>query len=557
MVSHHAPARRRRRIDVEGQAIQPGSILAGRYRIDDLVGEAAGSTTWRAFDKILNRSVSIRALAADDPRCEAFLDAARRSTAVSDPRFLPVLDAVPDEDGIAYVVREWTRGLPLSVLLREGPLPSKRAATIVGEVAEALAQAHDAGMPHRAINPSTVLIKDTGAVRITGLGTEHALRAAAPAPDPEAADDPNLDTATRQAGEQVDVRALGRVLYACLVARWPGGRGFGLPPAPTEHGRLLRPRQVRAGVSREADHVCDRVLGQPPRHHAPALTTPRDIADELTRVEDEESLLDDSQGTGEIGLLPIAAGNGDPVGPPALLPTRPRPAPKPRQPTRLERSREMARQATEGHRKLIWLGIVLLVALATVVAFVVGRQSAEEVPLTDGSSADSAGLGGVVEEELAIKGIADFDPLGDDGEENSEEAALTVDGKADTYWYTSYYESPDFGNYKPGVGLRVDLGSAQEVTGVEIFFDTAPTTYELYTIPPGATEPPSAAPTETDDWIAQSEAQQGDLESEYQLTTPVTTRYVLLWLTRLPPEPGVEGHWRGFVNELTIKGPAT
>ncbi|MGH3452825.1 MAG: protein kinase family protein, partial [Nocardioidaceae bacterium] len=212
---------------MEGQAIQPGSILAGRYRIDDLVGEAAGSTTWRAFDQILNRSVSIRAVASDDPRRAAFLEAARRSTAVSDPRFLPVLDAVPDEDGIAYVVREWSRGLPLSVILREGPLPSQRGATIVAEVAEALAYAHEAGMPHRAINPSTVLVKDNGAVRITGLGTEYALRAAAPAPSPDAADDPAADAAARHAGEQVDVRALGRVLYACLVARWPGGRGFG------------------------------------------------------------------------------------------------------------------------------------------------------------------------------------------------------------------------------------------------------------------------------------------------------------------------------------------
>ena len=112
---------------MEGLAIQPGSILAGRYRIDDLVGEAAGSTTWRAFDQILNRSVSIRAVAADDPRLPAFLDAARRSTAVSDPRFLPVLDAVADEDGIAYVVREWSRGLPLSVILREGPLPDRKS----------------------------------------------------------------------------------------------------------------------------------------------------------------------------------------------------------------------------------------------------------------------------------------------------------------------------------------------------------------------------------------------------------------------------------------------
>jgi serine/threonine protein kinase len=547
---------------VEGHAIQPGSILAGRYRVDDLVGEAAGSTTWRAFDGILNRSVSIRAVAADDPRCAAFLDAARRSTAVSDPRFLPVLDAVPDEDGIAYVVREWSRGLPLSVILREGPLPSRRAAAIVGEVAEAIGVAHEVGMPHRAINPSTVLVKDNGAVRITGLGTEHALRAAAPAPTPHAADDPNAAAAARHAGEQVDIRALGRVLYACLVARWPGGRGFGLPPAPTEHGRLLRPRQVRAGVSRDADTVCDRILGQPPRHHATPLTLPREIAEELSRVEDDDSMLGDTEITlgGEVGLLPIASGNGVPNGPPpALLPTRPRPAPPPRQPTRLERSREIARQATEGHRKLIWLGIALLIVIATLVSFVVGRQSAEPPLVSDEPTGSASGTGGVPVEPLDVRSVADFDPLGDDGSEYPENAPLVMDGDRETSWATSYYESPVFGNLKDGVGLVIDLGTAQRVTDVNIRFDTGPTTYEIYTTASEGSVPPAAAPTDTGDWDPQGEPQQAteNQYNQYSLAAPVTTRYVLLWLTRLPPEPGVVGHWRGFVNEVTVEGPAT
>lgn len=544
---------------MEGQEIQPGSVLAGRYRVDDLVGEAAGSTTWRAFDKILDRSVSIRALAADDPRSGAFLDAARRSTAVADPRFLPVLDAVPNENGIAYVVREWSRGLPLSIILREGPLSGQRAAAIVSEVAEALAMAHEAGMPHRAINPSTVLVKDTGAVRITGLGTEHALRAAAPAPDPNAAADPDLDAAARQAGEQVDVRAIGRILYACLVARWPGGRGFGLPPAPTEHGRLLRPRQVRAGVSRDIDRVCDRILGQPPRHHETPLTTPRDIVDELALVEDEESVLDTEVTMGgEVGLLPVAAGNGGPDGaPPALLPTRPRPAPKSRPPTRLERSREMARHATEGHRKLIWLGIVLLVVLATVVSFVVGRQSADQTATPDDSRI-GAPAGGIEVQKLAVN-VDDFDPQGDPPyEENGEEARLAIDNDKTTAWTTKSYRSySTLGNLKDGVGLLVDLGQVSIVTDMHIEFGATPTSYEIWATPPDATEPPTVAPPETPngesvDWVFASDKVDAGPASDLSLDRRLNTRYLLLWLTDLPPESADE--YRGVVSELTVKG---
>jgi serine/threonine protein kinase len=543
---------------VEGHTIQPGSILAGRYRVDDLVGEAAGSTTWRAFDKILNRSVSIRAVAADDPRCPAFLDAARSSTAVSDPRFLPVLDAVPDEDGITYVIREWSRALPLSVILREGPLPSRRAAAIVGEVAEALAVAHDVGMPHRAINPSTVLVKENGAVRITGLGTEHALRAAAPAPKPNAADDPTVDAAARHAGEQVDVRALGRIFYACLVARWPGGRGFGLPPAPTEHGRLLRPRQVRAGVSRDADRVSDRILGQPPHHHATPLTTAREIADELARVEDDDWMLADTEVTGEVGTLPAAAGNGGPLGPPALLPTRPRPAPPPRQLSRMERSRDLARQATEGHRKLIWLGIVLLVVLATLIGILVGRQSADEPTASAGGGrGDGAGTTEAVELEAQA---SSFDPPPDGtGEENGEEAHLAVDGDPDTSWTTkSYYTYSELGHLKDGVGLLIDLGDDLTVTDVTIDFGASPTSYEIWASPEGTTKapklPPPASPDGTSDvWKSAFAKIDSASRSSVSLDPSIKTRYLLLWLTDLPVES--PGKYRGVVDEVTIEGP--
>ena len=79
---------------MDGHHLQPGMTLAGRYRIEDLVGEVAGARSWRAMDTILNRSVGIQALPSDDPRTTAFLEAARQSTAVPDPRFLRVLDAV-------------------------------------------------------------------------------------------------------------------------------------------------------------------------------------------------------------------------------------------------------------------------------------------------------------------------------------------------------------------------------------------------------------------------------------------------------------------------------
>ena len=62
------------------------------------------------------------------------------------------------------------------------------------------------------------------------------------------------------------------------------GPAFGLPNAPTVGRRWMTPRQVRAGVSPALDNVCDQILGDPPRHHAPAITTAGGIVTALTKV---------------------------------------------------------------------------------------------------------------------------------------------------------------------------------------------------------------------------------------------------------------------------------
>src|SRR5690606_11682125 len=65
------------------------------------------------------------------------------------------------------------------------------------------------------------------------------------------------------------------VLYAALTGRWPGNSHCPMPAAPSGHGLVLRPRQVRAGVPRVLDQLCDGVLN--PAHAVPGQT-PTDAA---------------------------------------------------------------------------------------------------------------------------------------------------------------------------------------------------------------------------------------------------------------------------------------
>ena len=223
-------------------SIRPGDVLADRYRLVDRLRESGNGRFWRAHDRVLERHVALHVIAADDDRAEGLLAAARRSATILDPHILRVLDAERSA-GLCYVVNEWGSGTSLDIMLAAGgELSPRRAAWVVGEVAAACARAHAADVPHGRLNPENVLIDTSGAVRVIGWCVDAALHGR---PTGRTAD---------------DVADLAGLLYAALTGRWAGPSSSAVPPAPTDHGRVLRPRQVRAGIPRDLDALCDEVL---------------------------------------------------------------------------------------------------------------------------------------------------------------------------------------------------------------------------------------------------------------------------------------------------------
>jgi serine/threonine protein kinase len=231
-------------------SMHAGDVLAERYRLDDLLAENGNGRFWRAHDLVLHRPVAVHILDADDERAEPVLEAARRAGPVINRRLLRVLDAEV-LDGRCYVVNEWGQGDSLDILLtREGPLPPRRAAWIVAEVADTLAEAHAAGVAHGRLVPENVLIDLHGQVRIIGFGVDAALHGLPP---------------DRIGVDEIDLTAL---LYCALTGKWPGVSRSQVPPAPEVHGAVLRPRRVRAGIPRTLDALCDRVLNPGHADHA-------------------------------------------------------------------------------------------------------------------------------------------------------------------------------------------------------------------------------------------------------------------------------------------------
>ncbi len=574
-----------------------GTVLAARYRLEELLAGSGPAITWRAFDQVLSRSVLVHLLAPGDESEAELMAAARRASVATDSRFLRVLDAVPggsaagpgaDPELGSYIVCEYATGQSLELILTQGPLSGLEAGWIVREVADALSGVHSLGLHHLRISPETVIITPTGNVKIVGLLIEAALRPAATEPihDPG---NPVL----------VDVADLGRLLYASLVCRWPGGPAHGLAEAPTSGRRWLSPRQVRAGVSPALDDVCDQVLGDPPRHRAEPITDANALVNALTKVlgaadasgdlerrlrqpvprvgvhqpgtatpvstlldqptELTPVLRDDAPplatghagtgpGQGRSGLAPAItrAAAHDQASVTTTVIRTPVPDRAPAQP------RKPRRQPRYWIALLVGL-VVLLCGLALVAGLVLSAQlgaAPDPRPSATPARPTAARPSAAV---LPISTARDFDPQGaDDKRENPDEVDLAFDGDPSTRWRTvAYIGNPRLGGIKRGVGLVLDLGSAQPVASVKVTLAGTGTDLDLR-VPAGdpalATRPPLGSDQQ---WDVVAEQEGAGRTATLTPGQPVTTRFVLVYLTSLPREGG---RYRGGISEVEVRG---
>jgi putative peptidoglycan lipid II flippase len=577
-----------------GEELRPatlpaGTVLASRYRLEELIGESQPTVTWRAFDQVLSRSVLVHLLAPGDPGADELLTAARKASVATDSRFLRVLDAVHSIDPAvgSYIVCEYATGQSLEMILSHGPLSGLEAAWITREVADALAGVHGLGLYHRRISPETVIITPSGNVKIVGLLIEAALR-------PSAADAvPGANTP-----ELVDVTDLGRLLYASLVCRWPGGRAFGLPSAPTMGRRWMTPRQVRAGVPPVLDNVCDQILGDPPRHHALAITDAGGIVTALTKVlgsadagPDLERRL--RQPIPSVGgsFKAVTTANVQPVS--SLLdqttirqeamPTRTIPAasaPPTTHHTRVSVGRRSGPAPTSGpssgpaptsrpprtsppapapatqQRQRRWIGLLLLLAVLLIAAGIISatildrRLSGATEPNASSVQPGTSELSPAQLKKLTITQARDFDPQGEDKTENPDEVSLAYDGDPATRWRTvQYFGNPKLGNLKRGVGLVLDLGAPQPVRLVQLRLSGTGTAVEFrvpLADPSQTTTPPMSSDNRWRTVTAEPKAVESATLTAEQA---VTTRYVLVYLTSLPKEGN---GYRGGIYEVEV-----
>ncbi|NYI71017.1 putative peptidoglycan lipid II flippase [Naumannella cuiyingiana] len=567
-----------------------GDELGGRYRLERPVVRRERSQTWEAWDAILGRRVVVHLLPAGETATAQALHAARSGAIATDSRFLRVLDIVESaplgDAAIAYVVTEHVDGTTLQELLVDGPLTAVEAAWLLRELADALAGVHAHGIGHERINPDTVIITPTGNIKIAGLLLEAGLQPEDPHTEPDTAD---LDPQRR------DVHDLGRMLYAMLLCRWPGGPAYGLGQAPSAGGHWLTPRQVRAGVSPVLDQLTDRMLNPTPRQRMMPIGDAATVAAELTKVLAGADGAPDLErrvrrGAWQPGLAPEADEGYGPLAPPgpefgpapATSPAHPSPAhpspahPNPAHPNQAHRTSlaeddtptitqpavpaDRARSSVDAPATpagtgrgrwarivvpaLLALLFVLIIALARIFGGGTAPQSADGGPSATPSAAPST------PQAVEIVAARDFDPQGDDGTENPDQVPNAIDGDPETAWRTlNYYNNPRLGGAKRGVGLVLDLGEPRSVAEVALRLSDGGTDVELRV--PKA-ENPEEPPMRSDgDWRTVASQDDAPAAATLRVEPAVTSRYLLVYLTKLPPDGE---NFRGSIYEVEVTG---
>lgn len=493
--------------------------LAGRFRLESEIGAGGMTGVWQAVDEVLERPVAVkilhRHLLSNQVFCDRFRREALAAGALTHPNVVAVYDT-GQHDEAPYVVMEYVRGGSLARRLAdEGPLPPAAVARIGADVCEALGYAHRAGVVHRDLKPTNILLSESGQVKVT----DFAVAGAALGGDLTATGAllgtlSFLSPEVLEGGEpdaSADLYALGVVLFKALTGRSPRVAGIDLAsPTGKVRPQPAHPRDFRPEVPRDLDAAVARALS----------ASPADRFDDA----------------GEFGRLLRSVADARPAR--AAISAAPAPPPPPaREPKALPPRDTHSFVRSEGR----WLAPVVLLVLVAIAVVIGVLQLSGKVSIIGGSStAPPAPAPTVTPVALHPGGTLKPNAPPGDPSEHQDQVPLAFDGNPNTSWSTQFYTDAAFGRLRDGVGIYGDAGQPTALKRIEV--DTTL---------PGWT----GAIKTSDDGQNWSATPAGPATMETQHNFDVSAlgphRYWMVWVTNLV---SVNGQFQASISEIKAFG---
>lgn len=217
-------------------AYSAGDVIAGKYALEQLLGEGGMGAVFRARNTAIDMPVAIKLIRADLNRellSGRLLQEARAAAKLAHPAIVRVFDVGQTATGDPFIVMELLEGESLSTIIdREGHLPATRAVQLLLPIADALAAAHAKGFVHRDVKPDNVfVVRDEGAlqpklvdfgiVKLVQHETEHHLTQAGAVLGSPDYMSPEQARGLEQVDLRSDVWSFSVMLYEAIAGSMP------------------------------------------------------------------------------------------------------------------------------------------------------------------------------------------------------------------------------------------------------------------------------------------------------------------------------------------------
>ncbi len=226
-------------VDLQQSPVKPGDVLAGKYRVEKILGAGGMGVVVCAHHMQLDEKVAIKFLLPDalanKDAVERFGREARAAVKIKSEHVARVIDVGELASGAPYIVMEYLEGQDLAQWLESnGVLPVAQAVEFILQACEALAQAHGLGIVHRDLKPANLFCVRTPdgalAVKVLDFGISKLTGGDAPAHDMTRTSSifgspqymsPEQLMSSKNVDARADLWALGVILFELLTGRAP------------------------------------------------------------------------------------------------------------------------------------------------------------------------------------------------------------------------------------------------------------------------------------------------------------------------------------------------
>ena len=210
-----------------------GVTIAGRYQIEEVLGQGGMATVYAARHRLVDRPCAVKVMSPQFTRNEVIRERFRREAKAAQklahPNIIEIFDQGETPDGYVYLVMELLRGETLADVLEHGKVPLERGLPIMIQIARALARAHDLEVIHRDLKPENIFLarapNGADVVKLLDFGIARSMQDSRLTGAGEVFGTPQYMAPERitsiEAGPSADLYSLGVIIYEMVTGTFP------------------------------------------------------------------------------------------------------------------------------------------------------------------------------------------------------------------------------------------------------------------------------------------------------------------------------------------------